>query len=157
MVKEKKNSLFPWWQLLSTLLYMSQLRNALCCSYCSPLNFLDHVYLRHPQLNIDRHPRLTLDPHLDWHSVDTWLRLNQHLINSWSRVCWVLTDSYVSIDTWWHICKHESTLDQLLTRMSIKSQLSVSRVLIKHRLSVSWGSILGMDWGYWLILDRGTL
>ena len=111
------------------------MRNASCCVHCLPPNFLDHVYLRHPQLSMDWYPQhphhdrqltmswMALDPHLDQYFVNTWLRLNQYLIDSWSTVVWVLADSHM----------YQLTLDiisaivsWLLTKMSIKSWSSVN-------------------------------
>ena len=85
----------------------------------SCVDSMDHVYLRHPwssanhwitlidpwltphsnlvwQLDLySVDTRFTFNPHLDWHSINTWSTLDQQLVKIVSRV---LTDPYILIN-----------------------------------------------------------
>lgn len=78
-------------------------------------------------INVLDHLRSTLDQ--SWSILEQ--HLNRHSIECRPTYGWVSTNSYVSIDTWWFICKNYSTADRHVDRVSIKCRSSVNQVLIE--------------------------
>ena len=108
---------------------------------------------------------LTLNGHLNWHSVNTHLTLNRHLYCTCLTLHRQLIDSQLSVDqlicidqfdTQWHDCKNELTLHRLLTKMFFKCQASVNwgvnqiSIECQSRVSIStqlWMSLVHMWFG----------
>ena len=106
------------------------------------------------KLSVNCYLRLTFGWHLNQHLINTQRTLSWHsinvLIDTRSTVrSQVLIDSSVLIDTQWHVCKNQSTLNQLLTKMLLikwplcvnqgVNQISIkcwSRVLIDTRSQI---------------------
>ena len=109
------------------------------------------------KLSVNCYLRLTFGWHLNQHLINTQWTLSWHsinvLIDTRSTVrSQVLIDSSVLIDTQWHVCKNQSTLNQLLTKMLLVkcplcvnqgvNQISIkccSRVLIDTRSQILLG------------------
>ena len=120
------------------------------------------VYSRYPLSNVDRYPRLTLNDHLNRHSVnisaDAWSTLNWHL--NWQSVesSLIFTDTPLSVD-WYiliglHSANYGSTVDRVSIECWSRCWSSVSLVLTNNiDWDVDQDVNRDVNRGYWSTAD----